>query len=128
MLDAWLAQASADLPIRVTGHTDRLGPEPYNEKLSLQRAETVKKYLTEKGKTAKHIEIIAMGEAKPLVGCLGGANPETKACLAPNRRAEIVANPTTRISPKAAVKTTVGKAVKPTAKPAVKPAKNKPSR
>ena len=132
MLDAWLAQAAGDMPIRVTGHADRLGPEPYNEKLSLQRAETIKKYLTLKGKAAKHIEIIARGEAQPVVGCLGAADPETKACLAPNRRAEIVANPPLKAVVKTAVKPAakqsvkvVKKAAKKTPKPVTKPANGK---
>ena len=143
MLDAWLAQAAGDMPIRVTGHADRLGPEPYNDRLSLQRAETIKKYLTEKGKTAKHIEIIAKGEAQPVVGCLGGADPETKACLAPNRRAEIVVNPPLKAAAKAAAKATpkaspkpaaakrvdkvAKKAAKQPAKPAIKPSNGKTS-
>jgi len=120
MLDSWLAQASGDTPIVVTGHADRLGPEPYNEKLSLLRAEAVKKYLTEKGKPANRIQILAKGESMPVTSCAGDANPETKACLAPNRRAEVVAKPIAKASSKAKPK--------PTIKPKTKPAKVKPAR
>jgi outer membrane protein OmpA-like peptidoglycan-associated protein len=35
--------------INITGHTDNIGSDPYNIKLGLQRAESVKKYLSEKG-------------------------------------------------------------------------------
>lgn len=111
MLDEWLTQASSKTPIVVTGHADRLGPEPYNDKLSQLRAESVKKYLTDKGMPAARIQILAKGEHMPLISCAGDANPETKSCLAPNRRAEV------------AVKPAVKAAAKPAAKPAAKGAK-----
>jgi outer membrane protein OmpA-like peptidoglycan-associated protein len=114
ILDAWLAKTPGALPIQVTGHADRLGPEPYNEKLSLRRAEAVKKYLTEKGKPANHIQILAKGEALPVVRCAGDAIPATKECLAPNRRAEIIVKP-------AVAKPAVKIASRPVAKSAVKP-------
>jgi outer membrane protein OmpA-like peptidoglycan-associated protein len=104
MLDTWLAQTSANAPLLVTGHADRLGPEPYNEKLSLLRAEAVKKYLIEKGKPANRIQIQAKGEAMPVVSCAGDANSETKSCLAPNRRAEIVAKPIEKTASKTKAK------------------------
>ena len=34
----------------VAGHTDAIGGEAYNQDLSERRADTIKKYLTEKGK------------------------------------------------------------------------------
>jgi|GEM_PF-1154525 len=101
MLDEWLVQATSDAPILVTGHADRLGPEPYNEKLSLLRAEAVKQYLTEQGKPAQRIEIKAKGEKIPLIDCAGDASPETKSCLAPNRRAEVVFKPLAKPARKA---------------------------
>jgi len=104
MLDDWLKQASTNDPILVTGHADRLGPEPYNEKLSLLRAEAVKKYLIEKGKPAKRIVIQAMGEKFPLISCSGAPTDATIACLAPNRRAEIVFKPSVRKAARTATK------------------------
>jgi outer membrane protein OmpA-like peptidoglycan-associated protein len=112
MLDGWLTQASSSVPILVTGHADRLGPEPYNEKLSQLRAEAVKKYLVDKGMPAKRIQIVAKGEHMPLISCAGDANPETKSCLAPNRRAEVAAKP--------AAKATAKTSAKPVAKSAAK--------
>ncbi|KAF0164405.1 MAG: OmpA-OmpF porin OOP family, partial [bacterium] len=89
-LDAWLQQP---LPkgtiLRVTGHADRLGPAAYNLKLSGRRAETVKKYMVEKGVAAAGVEVIAKGESEPVKHCKGGASKATIACLAPNRRVEI---------------------------------------
>ncbi|HRH81700.1 MAG TPA: OmpA family protein [Thiobacillaceae bacterium] len=88
-LDAWLAQAPKDKPMRLTGHADRLGPTRYNLELSRRRAETVRQYLLGKGVEGKHIQIEAKGESEPVKTCKGGANPVTKECLAPNRRVEI---------------------------------------
>lgn len=89
-LDAWLQQP---LPkgtiLRVTGHADRIGPAAYNLKLSGRRAETVKKYMVEKGVAAADVEVIAKGESEPVKHCKGGASKATIACLAPNRRVEI---------------------------------------
>ena len=116
MLDSWLTQSDRNAPIVVTGHADRLGPEPYNEKLSKLRAEAVKKYLTDKGKPANLIQILAKGEAMPIISCAGDINPETKSCLAPNRRAEVAAQPSIKTPAKPAVK----KVVKAVAKPAAK--------
>ncbi len=104
MLDSWIKQASTNEPILVTGHADRLGPDPYNEKLSLLRAEAVKKYLIEKGKPAKRIEIQAKGEKFPLINCTGTPTDATITCLAPNRRAEIVFKPIIRKSARTATK------------------------
>jgi OmpA-OmpF porin, OOP family len=101
MLDEWLTQPASSKPVLVTGHADRLGPEPYNERLSLLRAEAVKQYLTQKGKQPQFIEIKAKGEKMPLIDCAGDANPETKACLAPNRRAEVTFKPLAKPARKA---------------------------
>lgn len=88
-LDAWLARAPKGKRVSITGYADRLGPAPYNLKLSRQRAEAVRRYLTGKGLNAKRIRLVAKGEAAPVKHCPGGATPATKACLAPNRRVVI---------------------------------------
>ncbi len=89
VLDAWLAEAPKNKSLRVSGYADRLGPEPYNLKLSLRRAEAVKQYLTGKGINPRRIQLEAKGEAEPVKRCKGGATPATKVCLAPNRRVKI---------------------------------------
>jgi OOP family OmpA-OmpF porin len=119
-----------DAAIRVTGHADRLGPEPYNDKLSLLRAEAVKKYLTEKGKPVNRIQILAKGEGMPVISCAGDANPETKSCLAPNRRAEIAAKPEVKPAAKSVAHAVTKTATKqkPKATVKTKPAINKSAR
>jgi len=89
VLDAWLAEAPKDKSIRVSGYADRLGPEPYNLKLSLRRAEAVKQYLAGQGYDPRRIQLEAKGEAEPVKRCTGDATANTKACLAPNRRVKI---------------------------------------
>ena len=73
--------------IKLTGYTDRLGSESYNQKLSERRAQTVKAYLQSKGFTHV-IETYGKGEADQVAEC-GTLTKPTKAltdCLQPNRR------------------------------------------
>ena len=72
----------------IEGHTDRLGSQQYNQKLSDKRAESVKKYLVSKGIDAGKIETIGMGKTVPAKFCPDSKNrKELIACLAPSRRA-----------------------------------------
>lgn len=76
--------------IKLTGYTDRLGSESYNQALSERRAQTVKNYLQGKG-ISTQIEAIGMGEANQVVEC-GTTTKVTKAlteCLQPNRRVTV---------------------------------------
>ena len=72
----------------IEGHTDRLGSQQYNQKLSEKRAENVKKYLVSKGVAAGKIETIGMGKTVPAKFCPDTKNrKELISCLAPSRRA-----------------------------------------
>ena len=80
--------------ITVEGHTDRLGTQAYNQKLSIERAEAVKAYLvTAGGFDARKISIVAKGETEPATkasDCKGEkATPKLIACLQADRRVEI---------------------------------------
>ena len=88
-LDAWLRTAPKNNTVHISGHADRLGPDPYNLKLSQRRAEAVKSYLVAHGLNPRHVQIEARGAANQVKRCKGGATPATKACLAPNRRAVV---------------------------------------
>ncbi len=76
----------------ITGHTDRLGSHPYNQKLSEKRAEAVKGYLVGKGIDANVVETMGAGktQAVPGVSC-DDKLPRKKLieCLAPNRRVTV---------------------------------------
>ena len=50
----------------VAGHTDAIGGEVYNQELSERRADTIKKYLTEKyGIAGANLVTVGYGESKP---------------------------------------------------------------
>ena len=80
--------------ITVEGHTDRLGSQEYNQKLSSRRAESVKNYLvTSDGVAAAKITAIGKGESAPVTkpGDCKGTKPSATliACLQPDRRVEV---------------------------------------
>ena len=78
--------------ILVVGHTDRLGSDAYNQKLSEKRAAAVKEYLVAKGIEANRVYTEGKGEKQPVTGdkCKGNKpTKELKACLQPDRRADI---------------------------------------
>jgi OmpA-OmpF porin, OOP family len=75
--------------IDLVGYTDRLGSQPYNAKLSLDRANTVKAYLQSQGVTAP-ITTQGKGPLEPKVNCPGNKPNKTLTdCLQPNRRVEV---------------------------------------
>jgi OOP family OmpA-OmpF porin len=80
--------------VLVTGHTDRIGSQAYNQKLSERRANAVRDYLVSKGVAKDKIETLGMGKTQPVPGvvCNQAYPKERKAlieCLAPNRRVEV---------------------------------------
>ena len=80
--------------IAVAGHTDRLGSQAYNQKLSMRRAEAVKSYLVSAGGVdAGRISAVGMSESQPVTkpeDCRGNKpNPKLVACLQPDRRVDV---------------------------------------
>ncbi|HVN36132.1 MAG TPA: OmpA family protein [Casimicrobiaceae bacterium] len=77
--------------VLVTGHTDRIGTQAYNQKLSERRADAVRDYLVSKGVAKDKIETLGMGKTQPLPGvvCNQKNMKELIACLAPNRRVDV---------------------------------------
>ena len=75
----------------VAGHTDRLGTQQYNQKLSEKRAEAVKDYLVAKGVAADKIQATGFGKTTPVkFGCDDKLKrKQLIECLAPNRRVVI---------------------------------------
>jgi outer membrane protein OmpA-like peptidoglycan-associated protein len=86
-----LAQVQKLEVVLVTGHTDRLGSDAYNQKLSERRADAVRDYLVSKGVDKAKIETIGMGEKQPVVQCDQKNRTELIACLQPNRRVDVEA-------------------------------------
>ncbi len=73
----------------VTGHTDHIGSDAYNMRLSLRRADAVKGYLVSKGVSSSRIQTAARGEADPSVTCSDKNSAALIKCLAPNRRVDV---------------------------------------
>jgi OOP family OmpA-OmpF porin len=88
-----LAQINKLEVVLVSGHTDPIGTEQYNQKLSERRAETVRDYLVSKGVPKDKIEALGLGEKQLVPGlvCEQKNLKEKIACLQPNRRVEIQA-------------------------------------
>lgn len=72
-----------DARIEVAGHTDSTGEESYNQDLSRRRAETVRRYLVDKGIPATRLTATGHGETMPL------ADNATRQGRAQNRRVEL---------------------------------------
>jgi OmpA-OmpF porin, OOP family len=79
--------------IIAVGHTDRLGSDQYNQKLSEKRAEAVKGYLVGKGVEPNRVYTEGKGEKQPVTGdkCSKTEKKSKKLieCLQPDRRVEI---------------------------------------
>jgi OOP family OmpA-OmpF porin len=69
--------------IIAVGHTDSVGTDAYNQKLSIRRAEAVKAYLTSAGIDANRVYTEGKGEKQPV------ADNKTAEGRAKNRRVEI---------------------------------------
>ena len=84
-------QANSDIAsVTIVGYTDRIGSQAYNQKLSEQRANSVKAYLEGKGVAANRLTAVGKGEADPVVECKDEKKrPALIKCLEPNRRVEI---------------------------------------
>ena len=56
-----------DVKVEIQGHTDNIGSDRYNQKLSLQRAETVKNFLIAKGVASDRLTTVGFGKTKMLM-------------------------------------------------------------
>jgi OOP family OmpA-OmpF porin len=73
---------SKNFSLKLAGHTDNVGSNDANLKLSKDRAESIKSYLVNKGANASRIEATGYGETQPI------ATNKTAAGRQQNRRVE----------------------------------------
>ena len=74
----------SELKISIEGHTDNIGSDSDNVKLSQRRAQAVVDYLLQQGVASDRIEAVGWGEAKPIA-----SNDVEEGGRALNRRVEI---------------------------------------
>ena len=86
---AHILKADPGKKLTLSGHTDALGTEPYNDKLSARRAGVVRDFLIQAGVAASQITTVAKGASQPRrpnVTSTGQDNPEGRRA---NRRTEV---------------------------------------
>lgn len=76
-------KSNPTISLEVSGHTDNIGTTEENYSLSIERANSIKAFLTNKGILSKRIKIKGYGESKPI------ASNETKDGKKKNRRVQI---------------------------------------
>ena len=74
--------ANPDVQIEISGHTDNVGSQQYNQALSLKRAQAVKNWLVKKGIASNRMKTVGKGKNEPMT------SNETDAGRAENRRIE----------------------------------------
>lgn len=78
-----IMQENPEVKLSIEGHTDNVGKDDFNQKLSDARAASVKNYITSKGIDASRITSAGYGESKPI------ATNNTAAGRQQNRRVEM---------------------------------------
>ena len=81
---AGIVSGHPGLKLDVEGHTDSVGGDEYNQKLSEQRGEAVRDYLTHEGMAASSVTAKGFGKTQPV------ASNDTAKGRQQNRRVEIV--------------------------------------
>ena len=76
------------IKLEIIGHTDFRGPAAYNERLSVQRAASVKQWLVDRGISSDRMTTFGYGEKKPINDCT--KNKCTKGQHDQNRRTEFL--------------------------------------
>lgn len=74
----------SDKYLYVEGHTDSVGSESNNQKLSFNRAQQIANRIINKGRGTDRLDVVGFGETKPKCG---NETPEGRRC---NRRVQIV--------------------------------------
>jgi outer membrane protein OmpA-like peptidoglycan-associated protein len=76
--------------VRIEGHTDAKGSDPYNQKLSLRRADSVKRWFTGHGLNAMQFSTAGFGAKQPVAPNQKPDGSDDPVGRQKNRRVEIV--------------------------------------
>lgn len=87
---AELILAGGDGQITIEGHTDFMGDDDYNKRLSEQRAEAVQAYLATKGVAEGRVRTIGLGELRPTAPNARPDGTDDEAGRQRNRRVEVI--------------------------------------
>lgn len=93
-IDLLLARLQADYSridrVHLIGHADPLGQAERNERLAIERANTVREYITTTGLVQAPLTAEGRASREPVVrGCARTATPQAIACNQPNRRVAV---------------------------------------
>ena len=83
VLDQFAQGLSTNQRVTIVGHTDNVGGDALNNRLSLDRASSVREYLLTRGVDASRILVNGRGESQPI------ASNDTNHGRAENRRVEV---------------------------------------
>ena len=85
VLDPFVSSLQGDPSAQITivGHTDSTGSDAFNNKLSIERADSVRDYIVTRGVAAGRVATAGRGDREPI------ADNNTDAGRAKNRRVEI---------------------------------------
>ena len=83
---AGILLAYPGLKLQLEGHTDGVGSDEYNLKLSQNRADGVRDFLVQQGVTGANISAVGLGKSEPV------ASNDTASGRQQNRRVELVLN------------------------------------
>jgi outer membrane protein OmpA-like peptidoglycan-associated protein len=81
---AGILLAHPSLTLQIEGHTDNIGSDEYNQKLSQRRADTVKEFLVAQGVAEANVTTTGFGETQPVAANTNAAGRQQ------NRRVEVV--------------------------------------
>jgi len=87
-----LLKNDADKKLTISGHTDALGSDTHNLKLSEQRAQQVMKHLSNQGVNASQMQVLGYGKSQPRRPNTTESGADAPDGRRANRRAEILLN------------------------------------
>lgn len=77
-------------PVAIEGHTDGKGSDDYNQKLSLERADSVRSFLVVHGSSAERLHAVGFGKKRPVAPNEKPDGSDDPTGRQKNRRVEIV--------------------------------------